>query len=465
MAITASVPTHIHQIGSARTQSACLFGLFLINVLLFWPGQMSPDSYAQYESALTGIYGDHHPPMMSVVWRYLAMLVPGSGLMFLLHLLMLYSAAAFFMSAARSSCARWLAMLLPAIPPLCFYSSMIWKDVGFAFAYLLGAALISYCVVHLKKPNGLLLASVSALLLYGTAVKFQALYVLPLPLVGLSYCFTSFQLSYKTVVYAALSYLLCLYGVQTFNNMYVPADRKSHSWQLVKLYDLAGISVLKNKPLFPDYLSRYNLYSFEKVKEKFNHERVDDLVGFTDSPLRIGVNENERSELLSIWWSAVLQHPHYYLWHRLCNWWRMVNIIPIERLNRLDFSKYAGLRWFCTVQWLAQQPLHSPEINWIAILLSKIFFALFELMRYALRISSLLPCILFYLYLGIKKFYINRAAAPLILLNSIAVAMLITLFFFSMASAIRYMYIVICMVHASHGFAYECMREDSSLGT
>lgn len=139
----------------------------------------------------------------------------------------------------------------------------------------------------------------------------------------------------------------------------------------------------------------------------------------------------------------------------------MINIMPIERLDRLDFSGYSGLSWFTRMQKNSQEPLGDfHEWNqWLMALISKILFKLFEIMRHALRTIFLLPFLMLYFFTGIRRYGLHKAAIPLILLSSVSISILLAMFFFSMASSIRYIYIMICMIHASHGFGYWCIKD------
>jgi hypothetical protein len=64
--------------------------IFAAHLLIMWPGSLNPDSQAQYNMAVAGMYNDHHPAIMSLVWRYLNYIIPGSGMMFLLQLVLFY---------------------------------------------------------------------------------------------------------------------------------------------------------------------------------------------------------------------------------------------------------------------------------------------------------------------------------------------------------------------------------------
>lgn len=423
-----------------------LFVFLSVNVYLFWPGQMFPDSVMQYNAALTGSYGDHHPPMMSVLWKLLDFVYKGPGLLFLFHLLLLYSATALFITIFCSSRLKWLYLFLPLVPPISLYSSMIWKDAGFAFSYLFVAAVLSYFIVNQKRPNIFISGLVLLVLFYGTGVKFQAIYILPVMLFGFCYVLNQFRINKRTIFLTIFMYAGFFGSLTAFNNYFVPPENKSHSWQMVKLYDLAAISLDTNAVLFPAFIQQSPIFSVEKMKEKFNYERVDDLVWGEQPPLKIGSTPEERQLIFDTWVAAVLHHPVIYLKHRFLLSWTMLNNYPIKKLATLDFSHYEGLKWL-------SQSQKSDGIN-------KLIFTVLRVVRYPLKSIFLIPFILLYLFLGFwslaKK---PEYAMPLIILSSAGLLLLFVLFFFSMASTIRYVYFTVCMFHASHGFAYMCFKQ------
>jgi len=438
-----------------------LAAFFIANTTLLWPGQMSPDSHTQYSAAITGIYNDHHPPIMSALWCMLDQLYPGSGLLFLFHLILLYSAAAFFMASSSVRCAQWLALLLPLMPPISLYSSLLWKDVGFACAYLLAIALMSFCSMHSKRLAIYYLAPIILLLFYGTGVKFQAQYVLFIPLWGLSYCLTNYTVSIKTYIYTVLLSLFFAFGLKTVNTLLVPTQQKSHSWQLVKLYDLAGISMYTQKPLFPGFTMHSRSFSMDAIRMRYNHERVDDLIQPPNNPLQLASSAQERTTLLNSWYNALHRFPFLYLKHRLAVWWRTITIKPIANLDTIDFNTYKGLSWFNSLQHHAAQSGFAVK-TWLDSLLqwlSLCILTLLYLVRYISYLAIWLPFLLCYFVLGITYFHKSRAAVPLIMLNGTGILFLSVLFFCTMASAVRYVYIVFCMIHASHSFAYLCIRK------
>jgi hypothetical protein len=187
---------------------------FCIHVSLFWPGQMGRDSIEQYQEAVAGVYSDHHPPLMAVLWRLLDSLYAGSGLLFFFHMILLYGASFVFMMSLYGMLVRWYYLVFPLLPPLAIYAPVLWKDVGFAFSYLAAMALISCSIMRARTPGFFITTLIMLLLFYGTGVKFQGVFLLPIVLLGLSYALNYRRLDGKTVVLTVGIYLLFLQDLQ-----------------------------------------------------------------------------------------------------------------------------------------------------------------------------------------------------------------------------------------------------------
>jgi hypothetical protein len=436
----------------------CLLAiLFITNLALFWPGQMTGDSHFQYEQAQTNSYTDWHPPIMAAWWRVLDKIYPGPGLLFVFHLILLYAATLLFMASVPSS-HRWFMLMLPLMPPIPLYSSMIWKDVGFALAYLFAAALLMYLCMQRKKITYMHAIFLALALFYGTAAKFQAQYIVPIFIFGIATCLTNFRITKKTWLYTLAFSAILYFSLNLFNNYFVPEECKTHAWQQVKLYDLAGISLAHHGMLFPDFVKNNPFFSEQAVRERFNYERVDDLTGFDKSPLRGGITEQERQELYRYWCTTVMTYPLDYLRHRAIIWFHLITHVPLERLDQLDFSSYQGLGWFCDLQKNAQQDHQIFQLGNLKNLICIAALKFLKLARYLFCMLLWLPLLIFYFLLSIKNFGKNSAALPLFVMTGLGLGLLGVLFFMSMATNYRYIYCAFCMLHASHLLAYYCWK-------
>src|ERR1700690_3679638 len=117
---------------------------FALTLYVFYPGIMTFDALYVYKDMAKGFYGDWQSPVMIVLWSLIDPIAPGSGSMLLLTVTLYWLAFGLIaLSIARHS--SWLALLLPLLalsPPAFVFVGIIWRDVLFAIAWLLAAAIV-----------------------------------------------------------------------------------------------------------------------------------------------------------------------------------------------------------------------------------------------------------------------------------------------------------------------------------
>ncbi len=413
----------------------------LCHLWIVWPGYWTSDTQAQYLMALSGLYNDHHPPMMSWVWGYLNNIWAGSGPLLLLHFSFLYGAIFYFIKSFGQQKIRFAFLLLPLIPQIFVYAGFIWKDVGFAFSFLCCAAYLSYCTSVQKPVRVFPLAVIFIILLYGTALKFQAQYCAPLVLLWISYSFSHYTINFKRFVPIFCALLLVFYGgLRALNDYWVPESQRNYSWQYVKIYDLAAMSAESGVMLLPDFTRNKN-FSQKALVDFFqpsnNVASVDDLVFGADPILRKGENPLERAALYNAWAEGVRSYPKLYLKHRVQN----VLHTLLSRPGFMYVPKVLSL-------------ISTPDTTLYRVLYSSLGFAFFVFMSH---INVAILCLIYLLY-SAKMNQQSWAATPLLFLNAIGLMTLLMFLFFSMAGTPRYTYVLVCMVHASHLFAYQCYK-------
>ncbi len=433
--------------------SCMLILFFFINLFFRWPGNMSPDAKIQLKEATSGIYSDHHPPIMSFLWRILNNIFYGPGIILIFHLLLLYSACYILMRSFQNKNISWYYTLYPLFLPILLYSSMIWKDIGFAFSYLLFMAGLTYFTLHQKKPSSLEFFALFAVLFYGTAVKFQGMYIAPAACLGLSYIMQNFKLNFKTIASSIFLYLALFSSITILNNVIVPEKHKSNSWKFVKIYDLAGMSILLNKPIFPEYIKNYSKFDFNKVKTKFNYERVDDIVFFEDSPIPRIETKQDREELLKLWRVTACKHPMTYLQHRCKNWLRILFAKPFEKLHEMNFEDYGHAGYLAQLQKAAKSFKNRSWEHYLGLAT----LGSLNIARHALDFIFVFICAILYMLLGLLCQH--RLGFLLFVINCIAFMLVLALLPFCMASSLRYVYLSVCLVHASHPIAYLAWKQ------
>ncbi|MBP6104021.1 MAG: hypothetical protein KA508_03040 [Gammaproteobacteria bacterium] len=418
-----------------------VLGVGLLHLWIVWPGFWTPDTHTQYAMALRGLYSDHHPPMMSWVWHYLNKLEPGSGLLLGLHLSFLYAAVFYFMKSFAQQKIRFAFLLLPFIPQIFIYAGFIWKDVGFAFSFLCCAAYLSYITSMQKPLPWYALISIFLILLYGTALKFQAQYCAPILLLWIAHSFARYEINFKRFVpiFCALSFVF--YGsLKSFNDYWVPEKQRNYSWQYVKIYDLAAISIHSGVMFLPDCIKNEN-FSDKALHDTFYRNgipvSVDELVFGAKAILRKGNNPVERTLIYKAWVRGLMSYPRIYLRHRA---------------NNMAYALLSRPGFMYVPQVLSH--LSTPETPLYRVLYASLGILFYVLMSH---MNAAILCLVYLAY-SVKMQARSWAAMPLLYLNAIGLSVLGILFFCSMAGTPRYTYILVCMVHASHVFAYHCYR-------
>lgn len=312
-----------------RTSKAPYIFFFIslvIFVSIFFPGKMSPDSQTMYAHALAHSYSDHHPPLISFVWHYFNLIIPGTALMFLVNMLLLwgglYILAFHIFKGARIA---YFIMLIPYFPQVIVYGAWIWKDVIFTYGYALLALYLSDRAIN-KKPIKLFHIPIFfTVLSYATAVKFQAQFILPILLLFFFHIvFTEKNIRYKKIFVGLCSIVtstILIFSIDMVNARIVnqTSNNPSYSWQYVKIYDLAGMSLLSNQLLLPKTLLKHDDITVKDIQKKWDL-LWEPLICDTDSPLLRTKNDEERAVLLATWWKSIEQYPLIYLQHRLTMW-------------------------------------------------------------------------------------------------------------------------------------------------
>lgn len=422
---------------------ATLLSIGLFHLFLMWPGILSSDSKTQYQMAISGVYSDHHPPLMAFIWRYLDKIYQGPGMMFLLHLTLLYGAIFYLINSIKSYRCKYVLLLLSVIPQIFLYSNMIWKDVGFTFCFLFVASYLTYLTSNQRQPTLIQAIILLIVLLYGTAIKFQAQYCAPILLGWAAYILSGYKIHCKKFIKIYGIFLIIFYLLlNSINWILIPNVQKNYGWQLVKIYDLAAISLATNTDLFPDFTKNKN-FSMQEISNRLSRDPLDrskyymvDNLIFGDAILKTGSNKAERNKLYFTWFKAVITHPLAYLKHRSMN--------------------------------LASMLLYHPTFKHINAFLTNnsLIYIIANGIIY-LTMSNLIPVILSFIYLVVGIYLLKKIEnidntnwfiVPVVCFNAIGIVMVLVLFFCSMAGTPRYTYIAVCMNYASHVFAYLSLR-------
>lgn len=290
--------------------AACLFVLLFA---WFWPGIADPDTVDQYQQALSGVYGDWHPPIMARLWAlFLAMGLDGTGPMLALQLGVFWLGLGLVSAAlARQGRPAWAAIVLAIglLPPVFGWMTVIYKDMQLTACLTAAAGLVGFYRLQ-RLPVPIVVALIAALLIaYALFVRVNAVFaILPL-LVMVS----------NTRRQAAIGVLLAVAAVllSPLVNHRILGAQAEHPEQSQMIFDMAGIAHhagLDSMPgLKPELWKRaeakgcYRPFYWDSYWESSQCDFVAEafqgrLPGFGD------------------WIGQIFRHPLPYAAHRLRHW-------------------------------------------------------------------------------------------------------------------------------------------------
>lgn len=178
--------------------SLCIVGCFA-SIVLFYPGEYGYDAWTQYAQSETGLYGDWHPPVMTACWKMLRTVcfhitgveVPGDGLIYVFHTLLVWGGVLSVLLAGRSFWQNhpekpkiWgtvfvvvILLIWVLVFDLLYRSRDISKDLGMMGAWLLAVGtMMQWPRSDLKR--GVAFIFVLTCLFYGTALRHNGIFAL-----------------------------------------------------------------------------------------------------------------------------------------------------------------------------------------------------------------------------------------------------------------------------------------------
>ena len=216
--------------------------LFCISLIAFYPGQLTLDSISFYKQAITQEYSHHSSPIIPFTWHILNYISKGPFIMLLFEQILLWSSVLVFVDTWYQkygySKQIWFFILIPLFPGILKLSGMIWKDVHLAFSYLLAASiLIKYTLLPLPNTKIRYFSKilVPIVILYGTAAKYQAIYIAPLFVLWYLMVFYNFS-RIINIILMICSFFVLNTSIMELNG-YLAKDKKHTSrvgWEEIK---------------------------------------------------------------------------------------------------------------------------------------------------------------------------------------------------------------------------------------
>lgn len=293
---------------------------------IFAPGYMSQDSVTQLHQARTGDYSDWHPPSMGVLWSVLDRIHPGPALMLALQLLgFSFGALAVLMGAGlRSAGAAVGALTILLYPPHLSNLVIIWKDIQFGTALLLGFGLALYALRTRSVGFG---AAAFLLMTYALSVRHNAPPALiPFALLvghqaakapgGPLRPWSQRSPRLMTLMVAAALLGVAILLSQVFTRSVIKGP-PMYPVQQILLHDIVAISIANDRSLLPDYLAN-EVRQGENLRRIYTPDEIVPLFCCGGEPFRLNTchTPEKLNALRRSWWAAVSHDPLAYLRHR-----------------------------------------------------------------------------------------------------------------------------------------------------
>jgi hypothetical protein len=254
---------------------------------------------------------------MTALWSLIDPVAPGPGSMFLLTVTLYWLAFGLLaLTVARRS--PWLALLLPVLalsPPAFVFIGIIWRDVLFAVAWLLAAALAFSVAGQSWKARAPAQAIGLGLLAFGVLLRPNALAAAP---ILAAYILWPWHFGWKrtAILYAPMA--LGLYGLVQVVYYDILGATRQQPLHSVMVFDLGGISHFAKANVFPgSWTPEETSLIIEGCYKPIAWD-----VYWTQEPCKFVMARLERDKifgspaLTDSWKGAILRHPLAYLQHR-----------------------------------------------------------------------------------------------------------------------------------------------------
>ncbi len=408
---------------SSHLFGVCLF-LYAFNLWLLWPGVMQADSGTALKLAQTGTFSGHVPVAYVKLW---SMLMPNTFEqipMLLIQVGLLWFGIYFLVQSLESPLARIVAVLLPFYPVFFHVNTVILREPQYIYAIFAGITLMMHARLTKPRLSSWHLGCVISLFLYAAAIKYQVRFIFPLLLMGVLYETRWFKNIWQVISVAIILGVPYGEALNRLDNSGIKPGQQTHSWQCVKIYDLAAMSYYSNKMYVPEFLKRHPDITLADIQAAYM-DQWETLITFPNAPLRRAANARERQILLHTWKQAVVSDPVAYLRHRLYGVYRM--------FTGLNVTGDKPLPW-------AEKPL-DQKIKTVA---RRVF-------PYFLQF----PFLLLYLFWGFRLRYIDPRAQTLFFTGVVVLGYILAIMFNTLAFVPRYVYICNVLTVMLHPIALD----------
>lgn len=290
-----------------------------LTLLLFYPGYMSMDSAYQWWQARHASYDPVHPPLMSMIWHFCDQIVSGPGGMFILQIVLIWTALAAFASALKLS--LWqkflLVLLLGFWPPLFGLSLHIWKDLWTMQAF---AWAVAFLVMDLKTASKKFRVLALLSLCFACVFRLNAITgVLPF-VFWIAHRESDNSAARKSLLWKSSVTLVLAVLVFAFSklpNLDSRVKENDTLWSVVTLWDASAVSLSEGKLIIPEELKDPSL-SLQDLQLHFNDYTNTTI--YETGKLKHGFDgpysPEQKKALVHLAWSLPAEHSDAYFRHR-----------------------------------------------------------------------------------------------------------------------------------------------------
>lgn len=349
-----------------------VFAIFLVNLIIRYPGFPNLDSDLQYAQAVSHKLSDWQPPIMAWVWSYARHIVDGNGSIYALHVFFYwlgFGVIGLTLRRIGHPLAAWTVVGAGMLPPMLMMNIHILKDVGLAVTLLSSFAIVFWHRAQGRPINPAAGTAALVLLLYGGLVRSNAVFAVPPLLLYTLYPSIIYRLGRYIGSYVVLA-VVAVPGAGLFNHHVLGAasDRPIRSLQI---FDLAGIAFHSGEASVYGSDERIDR---EFISKCYSPVLYDTLAGrgVESEECRLAVGPFDSPDLAAKWLSAIARYPLAYARHRLThfnaelgavmprhhpedaqyNWTRFVDAKPATLKEKaIDIVRYSApfRPWFSFV--------------------------------------------------------------------------------------------------------------------
>jgi len=330
----------------------------VLTILVFYPGYLTEDAAYVHGYVQTGYLGDWQSPLMTIVWRLIDPISPGSGSMFLL-IATLYWLGFVIVAWAVARLSAGLAIvvvLLALTPPAFMLLAMIWRDILFGTVWLLAAAIVYFVTdrSRLLRATGRGLA----LVMVGFGVLLRPNAIIAMPLL-IAYVAWPARFEWKRTALLFIPALLAGYGLLQIVYYGILAVHRNNPLHQIVVFDLGGITYFTRENQFPVSWGADGYEDALLITQCYDPAHWDSYWHLDPCQfvmIRLESKDNVifgTPRLAESWLRAVAAHPLAYLRHRLIFFWTFLAganpTLELESLEFVDQVPLARNRYFLTI--------------------------------------------------------------------------------------------------------------------